>query len=640
MADELTGRQDTAPHDAAPQDPASGGTAAHDPHAPARREPGPRPQDAAAAEQRAAALGVAAPTYGPGVTTTIHVREPGGRSHLELGTASETGDELADLLDAVLSVASGLDLPGVLERFVRVSVELTGATYGAINVLDSRGESTTFVQTGVPAAAAAMMGHPPHARGVLGHIPVHGVLKLDDLTEHPAFQGWPAGHPSMGSFLGASVRVRDQVYGYLYLSEKDGGFTDKDATTVIALAATAGVAVANAQLFAEGARREHWLRAGQDITTMLLSGADEEDALAHIAATARDVADADAAALALPGVGGELLIELADGHNADALVGAQLTPGGPTWSVMEEGQGLIIDSLARSSRITVPAMRAFGSALFAPLQTSGRGVGVLILLRKVGTLAFDGGDLATAESFASQAALAFVLAEARHAQDQAALLDERERIARDLHDLAIQQLFATGMQLETARRRASRGVDPSELTSIVEEALDNVDASVRQIRQIVYALRDPDAATGIVERLRREASLARTGLGFAPSLIVTLDGESVPDGDYIVADLIDERIGPDRTDDVVAVVREGLANAARHAHASSVAVRVTVRGAGPLGTVHVEVEDDGAGLPATRDRRSGTGNLAARARQHGGTFSLGVAPGGQGTLLSWEVPLG
>jgi signal transduction histidine kinase len=579
-------------------------------------------------------------TYGPGVTTTIHVREPGGRSHLQLGTASETGDELADLLDAVLSVASGLDLPGVLERFVRVSVELTGARYGAINVLDSRGESTTFVQTGVPAAAAAMMGHPPHAQGVLAHIPTHGVLQLADLTEHPAFRGWPAGHPPMGSFLGASVRVRDQVYGYLYLSEKDGGFTDKDATTVIALAATAGVAVANAQLYADAARREHWLRAGQDITTMLLSGADEEEALAHIAATARDVADADTAALALPGVGGELLIELADGHIADQLVGAQLTPGGPTWEVMEEGTGLLMDSLATSQRITVPAMRSFGSALFAPLQTSGRGVGVLILLRKVGTLAFEPHDLVTAESFASQAALAFVLAEARHAQDAAALLDERERIARDLHDLAIQQLFATGMQLETARRRAARGVDPGELTSIVEEALDNVDGSVRQIRQIVYALRDPDAATGIVERLRREASLARTGLGFAPSLVVTLDGEAVPDGDYIVADLIDERIGQDRTDDVVAVVREGLANAARHAHASSVSARVAVRGAGPTGSVLVEVEDDGAGLPAVRDRWSGTGNLAARARQHGGTFSLGAAPGGQGTLLSWEVPLG
>jgi signal transduction histidine kinase len=589
---------------------------------------------------RGSAADLPEPSYGPGVTTTIHVRAPGGRSHLELGTASETGDELADLLDAVLSVASGLELPGVLERFVRVSVELTGARYGAINVLDSRGESTTFVQTGVPAAAAAMMGHPPHAQGVLSHIPTHGVLKLDDLTQHPAFRGWPAEHPPMGSFLGASVRVRDDVYGYLYLSEKEGGFTERDATTVIALAATAGVAVANAQLYADAARREHWLRAGQDITTMLLSGADEEDALAHIAATAREVADADTAALALPGVGGELLIELADGHNADTLVGAHLTPGGPTWSVMEEGTGLLMDSLSTSRRITVPAMRAFGSALFAPLQTSGRGVGVLILLRRVGTLGFEAHDLATAESFAAQAALAFVLAEARHAQDVAALLDERERIARDLHDLAIQQLFATGMQLETVRRRSARGVDPSELTGIVEEALDNVDASVRQIRQIVYALRDPDAATGIVERLRREASLARTGLGFAPSLVVTLDDEAVADGDYIVADLIDERIGPDRTDDVVAVVREGLANAARHAHASSVSVRIAVHGVGPTGSVRVEVEDDGVGLPKVRDRRSGTGNLAARSRQHGGTFTLGVAPGGIGTLLSWEVPLG
>ncbi|GIG25359.1 GAF domain-containing sensor histidine kinase [Cellulomonas denverensis] len=577
---------------------------------------------------------------GHGVTTTIHLTDPDGRPRVEIGAEDEFGDHLSDLLDAVLSVASDLELPTVLERFVRVSVELTGATYGAINVLDSRGESTTFVQAGVPAELAAMMGHPPHARGVLSKIPDHGVLHLADLTEHPAFEGWPNNHPSMGSFLGAAVRVREQVYGYLYLADKAGGFTEQDDNTVIALAATAGVAVANAQLFSEGARREHWLRAGQEITTMLLSGADEEEALAHIAATARDVADADAAALALPGLGGELLVELADGHRADELIGSVLPQSGSSWSVMTEGSGMLVESISASRQVKVPAMRAFGSGIFAPLQTSGRGVGVLILLRRVGAPVFAPHDLATAESFASQAALAFVLAEARHAQDVAALLDERERIARDLHDLAIQQLFATGMQLETVRRRAARGVDPAELTSIVEEALDNVDESVRQIRQIVYALRDPDAATGIIERLRREASLARTGLGFAPSLVVELDGETVSDGDYIVADLVDERIGPDKTDDVVAVVREGLANAARHAHASSVSVKVSVTGQGPTGTVQVEVRDDGLGLPVVRDRRSGTGNLATRARQHGGTFSLGAAPDGPGTLLSWEVPLG
>lgn len=551
-----------------------------------------------------------------------------------------TGDGLTDLLNAVLSVASGLDLRGVMERFVKVSAELTNARYGAINVLDARGASTTFVQTGMPTSIAQMMSNPPHSIGVLGRIPAHGVLLLDDLTQHPAFQGFPKNHPPMGSFLGAAVRVRDQVYGYLYLSEKAGGFTRADADVVVALAAAAGIAVANAQLYADAARREHWLRAGQDITTMLLSGVDEEEALEHIAATAREVSGADTAALALPGVGGELVIELADGHAADSLIGAVMPRDGRSWSVMDEGRGLLVESLSKSRVVRVAPMRAFGPALFAPLQTSGRGVGVLIVLRRIGSAPFEPSDLVTAESFAAQAALAFVLAEARHAQDVAALLDERERIARDLHDLAIQQLFATGMQLETVRRRAARGVDPSELMGIVEDALDNVDGSVRQIRQIVYALRDPDAATGLVERLRREASLARTGLGFAPSFVVSLDGATVPDGDYIEADQLDARVGPDLTDDVVAVVREGLANAARHAHASSVSVRVSVLGSGPTGRVLVEVEDDGAGLAGRSDRRSGTGNLAARARQHGGTFSLGSTPDGRGALLSWEAPLG
>ncbi|ADG75180.1 GAF sensor signal transduction histidine kinase [Cellulomonas flavigena DSM 20109] len=553
-----------------------------------------------------------------------------------------TGDALTDLLGAMLAVAGHLELPAVLDQFVRVSAELTCARFAAINVLDDAGTSTTFVYTGVPTAVARAMRHPPHAQGVLGQIPVDGVLRLDDLTEHPSFQGWPAHHPRMGSFLGASVKVGEHVYGQLYLSEKvEGGtFTARDERMVLALAAAAGVAVANAQLYAEAERREHWLRAGQDITTMLLEGVDEESALEHVARTAREVAGADTAALALPGMGGELFIELADGYRAAELTGLVMPRGGRAWTVLEEGRGLLTPSLSASRTVKLDEMRAFGPAMFAPLHSSGRGVGVLVLMRRIGATPFDESDLATAESFAAQAALAYVLAEARHAQDVAALLDERERIARDLHDLAIQQLFATGMQLETVRRRAARGVDPAELMSIVEDALDNVDSSVREIRQIVYALRDPDAATGVVERLRRETSLARTGLGFAPSLVLSLDGEVLTPGDGDAEDRIDERLEQELTDDVVAVVREGLANAARHAHASSVSVRVAVRGAGPTGSVAVDVEDDGAGLPATRERSSGTGNLASRARQHGGTFSLGTAPSGKGTLLTWQAPLG
>lgn len=548
-----------------------------------------------------------------------------------------TGDALTDLLDAILAVASELDLPVVLDRFVRVSAEITGARYAAINVLDQHGTSTTFVYAGIPTAVARMMRTAPHALGVLGQIPSEGVLRLADLRDHPAFIGFPAHHPPMGSFLGASVRVGQRVFGQLYLSEKEGGFTDADERSVQALAAAAGVAVSNAQLYAESARREHWLRAGQEITTMLLEGIDEEEALEHIAATAREVAGADTAALALPGMGDQLLIELADGHDAHKLVGEVMPVEGRAWTVMREGRGLLTPSLSQSRNVRLESMRAFGPALFAPLQTSGRGVGVLILLRQIGATPFEESDLTTAESFAAQAALAYVLAEARHAQDVAALLDERERIARDLHDLAIQQLFATGMQLETVRRRAARGVDVSALMSIIDEALDNVDGSVRQIREIVYALRDPDAASGLVERVRRETSLARTGLGFAPSMVVTLDGQPLQEETFD-EDRLDDRVSVDLTDDVVAVVREGLANAARHAHAASVTVRVSVVGPVGSGFVEVDVEDDGTGLPPQRDRHSGTANLASRARQHGGTFTLTAGEVG-GTLLRWRAPL-
>ncbi|MBO1750737.1 GAF domain-containing protein [Actinotalea sp. BY-33] len=547
----------------------------------------------------------------------------------------------ADLLQAAINLASDLDLPTVLQRFVQASADLTGARYAAINVLDARGRSTTFVHSGMDARLAELLGRPPHAIGVLGSIPAHGTLRLEDLTQHPSFAGFPPHHPPMGAFLGTAVRVRDRVFGYLYLSEKAGGFTAEDDQAVLTLAAAAAVAIQNAQLYGQAEHRERWLQASQQITMLLLQGADEEEVLAHVATSSREVSEADTAALVLPSLGDSLVMEIVDGLGAEELLGTVMPLDGRAHTVLRDGNGLVVDSLSGARAMRVDALRQFGPALYAPMHADGRGVGVLVLLRRVGSPPFEASDLATAESYAGQAAIALVLAEARHAQDVAALLDERERIARDLHDLAIQQLFATGMQLETVRRRAARGVDPSELTGIVEDALDNVDATVRQIRSIVHALRDPDADAPLAERLRREASLARTGLGFAPSLVISVDGRVLDstaslDGD---AGTIDDRVGEDMSDDVVAVVREGLANAARHARALSVSICVTLQGDAPLGRITVEVEDDGTGLPDDRERRSGTDNLAARARRHGGSFALGAASSGRGALLTWQAPV-
>lgn len=575
-------------------------------------------------------------------------------THGEDGMAVNRPHNIDDeVLGAVLGLASDLDLPAVLQNFVETCASLTNSPYAAINSFSQSGDSVLFVQVGIDERTAESLPHPPGFHGVLRTIPERGTLMLFDLMKDPSFEGFPPGHPPMHQFLGTAIRVRDKIFGHLYLAEKPGGFTRRDAYIVEALAAAAGVAIQNAQLYELAARRERWLRAGQELTTLLLSGEkDEEEILQEIVSTSRYIADADTAALILPGVGGRLFIEFAEGWSDADILGVEVPHDGIAGTALASGWGVLLD-LATAPGIRVPEMRRFGPALYAPMGTPEDPVGVLVLLRRPGREAFDETDLATAETFAGQAAIAMILASARQSQAEAELAGERDRIARDLHDLAIQQLFATGMQLETVRRRAARGVDATELVSIVEEALDNVDSTVKQIRAIVHALRDPDAATGLVERLRREASLARTGLSFAPSLVITIDGHvlgsesraepSLADDESVVDDFVADGLA----DDVVAVVREGLANAARHAHASSVQVTVAITslatdmipGVAGGGEVLVEVRDDGVGLDQVSGRRSGTGNLASRARQHGGDFTLEPNPEGAGTLVRWWAPL-
>jgi signal transduction histidine kinase len=377
---------------------------------------------------------------------------------------------------------------------------------------------------------------------------------------------------------------------------------------------------------------------------MLLSGAEEDEALSLIATQAREVAGAATAALILPSVGGQLVVEIADGRGADSLIGTRMPLDGRSNTVLTEGIGMIVDSLASAYTLRVHQLREFGPALYAPMRTSGRGVGVMLLLRERGAASFDQADLTTAESFASQAALALVLAEARHAQDFSAMVSERSRIARDLHDLAIQQLFATGMRLESARRDAAAGVEPQGLAKTLTAALDSIDSTVREIRSIVSHLRNPGADEPIADRLRHEASTARALLGFAPSLVLLLDGRALSSPpDDTDTEAVEALVTPALADDLVAVVREGLSNAGRHAGASSATVTVDLAAPGldaaSSGRVMVRVEDDGVGLPPEPGRQSGLANLADRAAARGGAFSAEAPAGGRGTRLEWTAPL-
>ena len=541
------------------------------------------------------------------------------------------------IIDSLLLVTSHLDLHEVLGEIVTAAGALTGTKYAAIGVLDNAGQIDPFVSHGVDDEVRGVLAHPAGV-GVLAAIPSDGALVLNDLTTHPEFRGFPDHHPMMRSFLGVPILIGTKMYGRLYVAEKTDGFNAEDVEHMHMLASAAAIAVQNSALYEEARTREKWLAAGQEITAAMLHTPEVEDALELIASRIRQVAEADTACIVLPGLKGEWLIEIIDGEHSEDLLGIAMPPSGRARQVIKNGTGIIVDSLSRARTLRVPEFGRFGPALYAPLVANGNSHGVIILLRHRGAAEFTPGELTIAEAIAAQAALALKLSEARAAKDLAALMEERARIGRDLHDLAIQQLFATGLQLTKAVETVT---DPG-MKAELAEAIDGVDDSVRQIRAIVRTISSEDDSEPILERLQREVSLARTGLGFAPSLVLLFiddDGAEVTGltAEEQGAQLEDmyARLSQSLTDDLVAVVREGLANAARHAQAASVHVRLIISPS----TVTVEVEDDGVGISEHRARNSGLANLGSRARRHDGEFTLTRLSESGGSLLHWSARL-
>lgn len=508
---------------------------------------------------------------------------------------------LAPLLDAVLAVGSDLDLKDVLQRIVEAAVLLVGAEYGALGVLDERGVGLSqFITVGIDAAGVALIGAPPAGHGVLGELINHPrPLRLQELAAHPTSSGFPPGHPPMGSFLGVPVRVGEEVFGNLYLTEKrgDGEFTSEDQSVVIALAAAAGLAVQNARLYAESRRRSAWMEAGRDISTALLSGTEREDVIALVVVRAREVLAADVSFVALIS-DGELHVETAGGCDGPALL-AQLQK--PLRNVTELGQPE-----------TVSTVDMAGVAV--PLGPAGRRCqGVLVALWTRSPEPWVTVDLV---GFAEQAAVALELAQRRDEAERFAIVQDRDRIGRDLHDLVIQRLFATGMQLQSAVRLV--GQNPVEATARVNNAVDELDGTIRELRSTIYGLQAPlEGRPSLRAQVLQVIDGAAITLGFAPTL--RLDG------------LLDTLSSPELAEHALATLREALSNVARHAHATRVEVLVGVRGS----TFQLKVDDNGVGMPPDA-ARSGLHNLASRAEELGGSLHV---TSGDGTQLLWQVPL-
>ncbi|MEU2508969.1 GAF domain-containing protein [Streptomyces sp. NPDC007863] len=539
-----------------------------------------------------------------------------------------TRDRLTGLLEAVISVGRELDLPQVLRDIVEAAVSLVDAEYGALGVIGEDRRLSEFLPIGIDDDLRARIGALPSGHGILGELIRNPEpLRLTELSEHPASYGFPAHHPPMHSFLGVPIRVRDEVFGNLYLTEKRGGadFDAEDEAVVTTLAVAAGIAIENARLYEEGRRRQRWLAASSDFTSALLSGTGEDEVLDGMLEQAVDIAEADMGVFYLVGPGGELRGSLARGEGADTHRGVVLTSSEGTLAAaaLAETDGLItVADVSSDARVTVQPERwkGFGPAVAVTVGTKEHLNGVLILARRSGRTPFLSADTAALPGFAGQAALALELSDRRRDAEQVVLLEDRDRIARDLHDLAIQRLFATGMTLQSAQRF----VEHPEAADRLARAIDDLDATIKIIRSTIFGLREHDApgtAPKLRSRVVTAVDAAASTLGFAPAL--RLEG------------LLDTDVPVGIADDVVAVIGEALTNVARHARAHRAEVTLLAED----GVLEVTVGDDGTGLP--RDRTdSGLRNLTERAERLDGSLTVESPPRpGRGTRLTWRIPL-
>jgi len=534
----------------------------------------------------------------------VHDGVPHDPSALDgVGDVDDDRTRVDRLLEAVLDVGSGLELQVVLHRIVEAAVALVDAEYGALGVVDGHGTGLSqFIAVGISTATVSALGAPPSGRGVLGEVLRNArPLRLADLTAHEASVGFPVGHPPMHSFLGVPVRVGDVVFGNLYLTEKRGEleFTDDDQAVVQALAVAAGIAVQNAQLYDTSRRRGAWMEAGREISTSLLSGTEREDVIALVVERACDLLEADVAFVA---------VEQPVGFHVEASCGPEKMVG------MERLADALAGVLAAGVPQDVSVDDLTGTAV--PLGPSARpGKGVLVVLWRRRPESWVTHPLA---GFAAQAAVALELAERRSEAERFAIVQDRDRIGRDLHDLVIQRLFAAGMQLQSAVRLVEP--DPAEATARINRAVDELDGTIRELRSTIYGLQVPlEGRPSLRAQVLQVVDAGTVQLGFPPTL--RLDG------------LLDTLVSAEVATHAVATLREALSNAARHSGARRVDVLVAVRD----GSLLVEVEDDGVGLPASSPR-SGLANIAERAEQLGGHLRLG--PGRQaGTRLCWRVPV-
>lgn len=515
---------------------------------------------------------------------------------------ADLGPDTSSLLSAVAAISSDLDLTSVLARIVEAATTLTSAKYGALGVLDPHGGFSDIVTTGIDQPTQDLIGELPHGRGILGLIVDEPQgLRLEDLSVHPSSVGFPPNHPPMTSFLGMPVRIRGTVFGNLYLTEKAGGgpFTASDEQLVEELARTAGYVIANARAFALSERRRQWLEASAELSHLLHPPVDVASALQQIVRTAREVSGARAVAM-WSSLGAEhdtvALAQPGDHEALRALSGARA-------SIPPPHGGAVVTTIDGVSLVLVPMRSHLAPAV------------ALVAVPASESVLLDPQERELLAVYADQAAASLDRTQALTDRQDLAVISDRERIARDFHDIVIQRLFATGLQLQGV---AAMSNEPA-VSDRLDAAVRDLDDTIKAIRATIFELQERRGGSlrGSVRELVKEYVPV---LGFSPT--VRTSGP------------VDTAVSDELGTQLLAVLREAISNVARHALADDCQVDVTVVGE----RLELRVADDGVGI-AARVAESGLRNVRRRADDLDGSLSVSRV-GRRGTVLIWRVPLG
>ncbi|MFJ6281370.1 GAF domain-containing sensor histidine kinase [Arthrobacter subterraneus] len=526
---------------------------------------------------------------------------------------------MENLLGAFAAIAEDLGLDAVLERVIAAACQLVDARFGALGVIGTDRMLSHFITVGLENEEIRRIGPLPTGHGVLGLlIDEPRPLRLSDLREHPLAYGFPAHHPQMTSFLGVPIRIHDRVFGNLYLTKKNGGedFSDTDEQLVIALASAAGVAIENSRLFDEANRRTRWLEGGLNAARELLGQHDGASDDLELLATHALSASQSMLAVVLRDFGNRrgLICEAADGIEVDTFLGRQIQND----SILEKLPAALAPVLLNADEVAEVLPGIFtgtvGSALCSRLPGEGDSR-FLLVGRAPAAAPFSGVDHEMMCAFASHVSLALELLRVHRQREQEAVFGDRDRIARDLHDLVIQRLFAAGLSIQSLRKHTSHPEALDRISAVTAE----LDTTIRELRDTIYSLRSvPQVTPTFTSTIFSLVADAFDGYDLEPVLQLSGPLDSV-DGE--------------RADHVRAVLLEGLSNALRHAGAQTITVTLRV----VKKRLELKVADDGGGFDRP-SRSSGLANMKHRAELCGGTVSVNSALG-EGTEICLNIPL-